>query len=189
MGVGGLVWSGQHWIPVTSEGGHILLAAQNADEFAVIERLQKVHERVSVERVLSGHGLSDLYQAVAGVAGKDVAALRPDEIAQRALGRSEGLAEQALFHFVTWLGRFAGDAALFFGARGGVYLGGGIPAKIIDALQVDTFRHAFERKGRMQSLLEPIPVYVIVAEGAALRGAAAGLRVALLAGGDDLARP
>lgn len=189
IGVAGLVWSGRYWIPVASEGGHILLAAQNADEFAVLERLQKMHERVSVERVLSGPGLSDLYQAVASVAGKDVAALRPEEIARRALARSDVHAEKALFHFVTWLGRFAGDAALFFGARGGVYLGGGIPAKIIDALQGDCFRHAFEQKGRMKRLLEPIPVYVILAEGAALRGAAAGLRVAFATGGEDLTRP
>ena len=188
IGVGGLVWSGQHWVPVASEGGHILLAAQDADEFAVIERLRQGHERVSVERALSGPGLFDLYRAVAGVAGKEVASLPPGEIAQRALARSDMFAEQALHYFVTWLGRFAGDAALFFGARGGVYLGGGIPAKIIDALKVEAFRQAFEQKGRMQSLLEPIPVYLILAEGAALRGAAAGLRTALLAGGGDLAR-
>ena len=90
---------------------------------------------------------------------------------------------------MTWLGRFAGDAALFFGARGGVYLGGGIPAKIIDALQTGAFRRAFEEKGRLRSLLAPIPIYVILAEQAALKGAAAGLRAALAAGGAELTRP
>ena len=189
IGVGGLVWSGRDWVTVASEGGHILLAAQDQSEFAVIERLRTGRERVSVERALSGPGLSDLYQAVAALRAEEVPALAPGEIAQRALARSDPIATEALLHFVTWLGRFAGDAALFFGARGGVYLGGGIPAKIIDALQTGAFRHAFEEKGRLRSLLAPIPIYVILAEQAALKGAAAGLRAALAAGGAELTRP
>ena len=78
--------------------------------------------------------------------------------------------------FVTWLAGFAGDVALLFGARGGVYLGGGIAPKIRKALSGGAFRRAFEEKGRMRSFLAPIPVYVILAEFATLRGAAACLR-------------
>jgi glucokinase len=189
IGVGGLVWSGRDWISVASEGGHILLAAHDKTEFSIIEYLRSGRERVSVERALSGPGLSDLYQAVAKLAGKEVSALPPSGVAQRGLARTDPIAKQALDTFVTWLGRFAGDAALFFYARGGVYLGGGIPGKIIDALMTGAFRRAFEEKGRMKGPLAPIPVYVILDQCAALRGAAAGLRSALLDGGNDLVRP
>ena len=189
IGVGALVASGEDWVPVASEGGHILLAAHDAHEFALIEQLRRGRERVSVERALSGPGLSDLYQAVASMQGKSVAPLTPSEVAMRGLAGSDALAAEALAAFVTWLGRFAGDAALFFVARGGVYLGGGIPAKIIEALKTGAFRRAFEDKGRMRSLLAPIPLYVILAEDAALRGAAAGLSAALRAGGRTLTRP
>ena len=88
--------------------------------------------------------------------------------------------------FVAWLGAFAGDAALLFGARGGVYLGGGIAPKIIEALSAGAFRQAFEEKGRMRSYLAPIPVYVILAEFAALQGPRPGLARELAAGGAGL---
>lgn len=189
IGVGALVTAGEDWVPVASEGGHILLAAHDAHEFALIEQLRRGRERVSVERALSGPGLSDLYQAVASIHGKSVAPLPPSEVAMRGLAGSDAVAAEALAAFVTWLGRFAGDAALFFVARGGVYLGGGIPPKIIEALKTGAFRRAFEDKGRMGSLLAPIPLYVILAEDAALRGAAAGLSAALRAGGRTLTRP
>ena len=80
--------------------------------------------------------------------------------------------------FIDWLGRFAGDAALLLGARGGVYLGGGIAPKLIAKLSSGPFRRAFEDKGRMAAYLAPIPVYVILAEFAALTGAAAASRAA-----------
>jgi glucokinase len=98
------------------------------------------------------------------------------EVVQRALGGSDPNAREALERFAVWLGRFAGDAALFFGARGGVYIGGGIAPKMVDALSAGAFRRAFEAKGRMASYLGPIPVYVIlIGTRAALKGAAAAL--------------
>lgn len=89
------------------------------------------------------------------------------------------LAEEALALFVEWLGRFAGDMALAFGARGGVYLGGGIAPKIIPALEMDGFRKAFEAKGRLSSFLKTVPVHVIKATDAGLRGAAIALSEAI----------
>jgi glucokinase len=85
------------------------------------------------------------------------------------------MAREALDRFAIWLGRFAGDAALFLGARGGVYLGGGIAPRMVDALSAGAFRRAFEAKGRMASYLAPVPVYAILAGDAALKGAAAAL--------------
>jgi len=90
----------------------------------------------------------------------------------------DDLAAAALDIFAMLLGRFAGDAALLVGARGGVYLGGGIAPKIASLLAAGPFRSAFAAKGRLTAYLEPIPVYVILAEFATLKGAAAALRAA-----------
>jgi glucokinase len=188
LGVASLVWSGDHWVALPGEGGHVSLGAQSASELALIERLRAGREHLSVERALSGPGLTDLHQAVAASHGHSEEALTPLEVETRALSGDDEIAEEALDVFIAWLGRFAGDVALVLGARGGVYLGGGIAPKLVSRLAQGDFREAFEHKGRMSAYLEPIPIYVILAEFAALKGAAAGLRAELVAGGDRLAR-
>jgi len=179
LGVAGLAWSGTHWVAMPGEGGHVTLGAEDARELELIERLRRGRERLSVERALSGPGLSELHQAVAASYGHGDEPLTPAEVEMRALGGDDPLAAEALDIFVTWLGRFAGDVALLLGARGGVYLGGGIAPKLISRLAQGDFREAFERKGRMTDFVAPIPVYVILAEYPALAGAAAGLRAKL----------
>jgi glucokinase len=179
LGVAGLVWSGTGWIAMPGEGGHVTLGAEDAGELALIERLRKGRDRLSVERALSGPGLSELHQAVAASHGHSAEPLSPAEVETRALGGEDEIAEEVLDVFVHWLGRFAGDIALVMGAHGGVYLGGGIAPKLISRLDQGDFRAAFERKGRMTAFVAPIPIYVILAEFAALKGAAAGLRAKL----------
>jgi glucokinase len=175
LGVAGLVWSPVGWVAVPSEGGHAAFAVEDAREFAMLERLATGRERLSVERVASGPGLADTYRVLAEMAGQPVAPVEAPEVVQRALGGNDPFAQEALERFALWLGRFAGDAALFFGARGGVYIGGGIAPRMLDVLSAGPFRRAFEAKGRMTSYLAPIPAYVILAGDAALRGAAAAL--------------
>jgi glucokinase len=189
LGVAGLVWSGSDWLAVPGEGGHVTLGAETERELALMERLRKGREHLSVERALSGPGLTDLHRAVAAAHGHNEEELTPVEVETRALGGEDEIAAEALDVFVTWLGCFAGDVALVFGARGGVYLGGGIAPKLLSRLAAGDFRQAFEHKGRMKAFVAPIPVYVILAEFAALKGAAAGLRAELAAGGAGLARP
>ncbi|WP_431558957.1 glucokinase [Methyloceanibacter sp.] len=181
LGVAGLVWSGTHWVPVPGEGGHVTLGAEDERELALVERLRRGRERLSVERALSGPGLSDLHQAVAASHGHNEEPLPPHGVVARAL-QGDAVAREALDMFVVWLGRFAGDIALVLGARGGVYLGGGIAPKLLTRLAQGDFREAFEHKGRMRAFLAPLPVYVILAEFPALKGAAAGLRAALASG-------
>jgi glucokinase len=176
IGVAGLVWSGAGWIAVPSEGGHVSLAAHTRHEFELIERLRGARGHLSAERVLSGPGLADLYRVVADTHGVPAPQLQPNDVLTRGVSGHDPLAVEALALFVTWLGAFAGDVALAFCARGGVYLGGGIAPKIVSTLSQGAFRQAFEGKGRMRSLLAPIPASVILAEFATLRGAAAGLR-------------
>ena len=186
LGVAGLVWSGEHWIALPGEGGHATLGADNARELDLIERLRLGRGHVSAERALSGPGLADLYQAIAASRGEITEPIAPNDVIVRGLSGEDVLAAEALDLFVAWLGRFAGDAAVLLGARGGVYIGGGIAPKILPLLTSGAFREAFEAKGRMQAFLAPIPVYVILAEFAALKGAAAAFRTALAAGSPAL---
>jgi glucokinase len=184
IGVAGLVWSPWGWVAVPSEGGHISLAARDQHEFDLASRLRAGRDRISVERALSGPGLAALYGAVPASQGASIEAVPPSEVLKRAKDGADAIAIEALETFIAWLGAFAGDAALLFGARGGVYLGGGIAPKLLEEIASPAFRQAFEAKGRMQSFLAPIPVYVIRAEFAALTGAAAALRAELARGGD-----
>jgi len=179
LGVAGLVWSPSGWIAVPGEGGHVTLGAEDERELALVERLRRGRERLSVERALSGPGLTDLHQAVAAAHGHASEPLEPAEVERRALHGEDAIAAEALDLFVTWLGRFAGDIALVMGARGGVYLGGGIAPKLVTRFAQDDFRAAFEQKGRMTDFVAPIPIYVILAPFPALKGAAAGLRARL----------
>jgi glucokinase len=176
MGVAGLVRSGERWVALPGEGGHVSLGARDEQHLALLERIRKGRDHLSAERVLSGPGLAVLYQAVAASHGLQAPELEPNDVLVKGSSGEDEIAVEALDLFVTWLGRFAGDAALLFGARGGVYLGGGIAPKILGKLSTGEFREAFEDKGRMGAYLTPIPVYVITAEFATLKGAAASLR-------------
>ena len=182
LGVAGLAWSGDGWTAMPGEGGHMSLGADNARELDLIERLRQGRDHVSAERALSGPGLADLYQAVAASRGEIAEPLAPNDVVTRGLSGDDATAAETLDLFVAWLGRFAGDAALLLGARGGVYIGGGIAPKILPLLTSGAFRQAFEAKGRMQAFLAPIPIYVILDEFAALKGAASAFRAALAAG-------
>ncbi len=175
LGVAGLAWSPAGWQALPSEGGHIAFAVEDATEFAMLERLLTGRERLSVERVVSGPGLADVYRVLSELQGRSAAPLQAAEVVERAHAGDDPVARQALDRFATWLGRFAGDAALFLGARGGVYIGGGIAPRMVDELSAGPFRRAFEAKGRMSAFLAPIPIYVILAGDAALKGAAAAL--------------
>ena len=178
LGVAALAWSGARWVALPGEGGHMSLGAADERQLALLERLRKGRAHLSAERALSGLGLAELYQAVAASHGLSSEALQPNDVIVRGLGSEDEIAVEALELFIEWLGRFAGDAALLVGARGGVYLGGGIAPKLVDKLSSGPFRRAFEDKGRMAAYLAPIPVYVILAEFATLTGAAAASRAA-----------
>lgn len=175
LGVASLAWSPAGWVAMASEGGHASFAVEDAREFAMLERLVAGRERLSVERVVSGPGLADIYRVLTELQGRSAPPLQAADVVQRALAGGDIMAREALDRFAIWLGRFAGDAALFLGARGGVYLGGGIAPRMVEVLSGGAFRRAFEAKGRMASYLAPVPVYAIVARDAALKGAAAAL--------------
>jgi glucokinase len=179
LGVSGLLPAGApgQWVPIQGEGGHVTLSAQNATETRVIELMRRKYGHVSAERVLSGPGLVDLYLALREMhPGEGVDIVEPADLTRRALQDKEPLAQQALDLFAGFLGSVAGDLALTLGARGGVYLGGGILPRWLGWLEHSPLRARFEAKGRFRSYLEPIPVWVICApDSPALWGAAQAL--------------
>lgn len=176
LGVSGLVWSGTRWLPLASEGGHVGYAPRTAREWAMSEILRKRYGAyLSVERIASGPGLAALYEAYCVLDGIEPESLSPAQVGERALARAEPRFVEVFETFCAALGCTAGNLALTLGARGGVYIGGGIVSRWGEAFERSLFRGAFEAKGRFRDYLAPIPVYVIHARHPALIGAAAAL--------------
>jgi glucokinase len=180
LGVSGLLPTdaNDHWVAIAGEGGHVTLAAQNDTEYRAIELIRQRYGHVSAERVLSGQGLVDLYLALRQLkkeAPVDVAGAA--EITAWALQDKDPLAQQSIEMFAGFLGSVTGDLALTLGARGGVYLGGGIVPRWLGWFETSNFRERFEAKGRFSAYLKDIPVWVINAsESPALLGAARSLQ-------------
>jgi len=176
LGVAGLVHARGMWIPVPGEGGHVDMGPRSPRDFAVFPHVETIEGRISGEQMLCGRGLVNLYRAVA--VADDVAPRlsTPAEITAAALSGEDGQAVEALDMFVTCLGRLAGDLALIFMARGGVYLTGGIVQKIVPALKNGRFRAAFDDKAPHSALLRAMPVHVVTHPLAALAGLAAYAR-------------
>lgn len=175
LGVAGLAFTPTGWMALPGEGGHVSFAAESREEFEVVERIRQDGGHVSAERLISGPGIVSIYRALGELRGAPGEAVDAAAIVTRAQARRDPFAVEALGLFVTFLARFAGDLALIYGARGGVYLGGGILPRIMDELERQEFAAAFRAKGRLSHFLAPIPVDVIVAPDAGLRGAAASL--------------
>ena len=169
LGVSGLIPSPSGWVPLRSEGGHVTLPAAREHEARIIERMREQFDHVSAERVLSGPGLVALYQTVKTGSPASGETIKPKEVSQLALA-GDPTAEEALSLFFSMLGTVAGDIALTLGARGGVYLGGGMLPRLKSELIRSRFRQQFEDKGRFRGYLESIPVFLIEAATPTLLG-------------------
>ncbi len=170
LGVSGLLRSEGRQLAIAGEGGHVTLAAADAEEAALLERLRGRFGHVSAERLLSGSGLVALYEALAEADGRASERLTPAEVTERALAESDPHCHGALSRFCALLGGVAGDLALTLGARGGLFVAGGIAPRILPFLQASDFRQRFEDKGRFRAYLEAIPSLVITHKSPALVG-------------------
>jgi glucokinase len=191
LGEAGLYWDGkQHW-PFASEGGHASFAPDNALQVELLQYLQSRFTHVSWERVLSGPGLYNVYTFLRDTQrGVEPAWLTEElhqgdpsaAVSRAGLAGTCDLCVQTLDLFVTLYGAEAGNLALKVMATGGVFVGGGIAPRIIAKLQGTAFTQAFCAKGRLQPVLEAIPIRVIMNDKTALYGAArcAALRAGLL---------
>jgi glucokinase len=159
-----------------SEAGHASYAPIDDVDIELLQYAQRQYARVSVERVLSGAGLTLLYEFFAIRAGQGRLIKTPAEVVAGAETGSDPIAVQAVQKFLENLGSFAGDCALYYGAFGGVFLGGGIAPRLQRLLTESQFIERFCAKGRLASLLERTPVSLITDEHAALRGAMMSLR-------------
>lgn len=173
-------WDGSTHRPLPSEAGHADFAARNDLETELLLYLQAKHGRVSYERVVSGPGLLDIYRflrdkhyfpEIPSIIAAMNAGDPPAVITRAALEQSCPMCSKALDIFVSVYGAESGNAALRFLATGGVYLGGGIPPRIIERLKGAAFMVAFTAKGRLSSLVQTIPVHLILNERTALMGA------------------
>lgn len=181
LGTASLFWDGRELTPSAGEGGHVDFAPRNRLEIQLLEYLLTKHQRVSVERVLSGPALPVIYQFLSSIdyatESDEVTARFADHdvssvIAAAAQAGECELCSKALDMFVSIYGAVAGNVALVLRATAGVYVGGGIAPKIIGKLKDGTFMEAFTDKGRLTALLEAIPVRVIMNDKTALAGAA-----------------
>ena len=175
LGVSGLIPHKGGWLPLDSEGGHASLAVSGPRETAILHHLERHYSRVSAERVLSGPGLKALYAALCTIDQVPAQELAPSDILAKALAEEDPVCREALEVFCALLGGFAGDYALMLGARGGIYIGGGIAPRLGNFLVRSNFRRRFEDKGRLSGYVAAIPCYVITADYPALTGAAAYL--------------
>ncbi len=164
------------WQVIETEGGHISFAPHGDEERCIAEWLAARYGRVSVERVLSGPGLSRLHAALGGLkpartATPDRLLVEPAAIVSAALAGSDALARRALARFCAILGSVAGDAALIHGART-LFIAGGIVPRFIPFLRASAFRERFLAKGRFAAHLEAVPLAVITRPDPGLLGAA-----------------
>ena len=171
LGMGGLIPDGQGgFIPIVSEGGNAAAVPETTREWQIMDELRKVIGFVSVEWVVSGYGLCNLFRTIAALDGVDVPEdITPEQVAARAKDGCT-VASEAMALFASLLGGAAGDLALTLGARGGVYVAGGIIPKWGDQFDLGLFRERFEAKGWFEPYVKDIPTKLIVADDPAFLG-------------------
>ena len=181
LGQAALVYSDQGYKIIATEGGHTDFAATDETEFELFKYLKKIYGHVSYERIASGLGLVNVFNFLKDTAYSEIPLgildrlNNEDEaavISEEAINKSCRVCEKALDIFTSVLGAQAGNMVLNYKATGGVYLGGGIPLKILEKLKDGTFVRSYVTKGRLSYLPEMTPVYVIKDKHAGLLGAA-----------------
>lgn len=181
LGEAGLYWDGRRYHVWACEGGHTDFGPRNDLEVALLEYLIKQYGHVSYERIASGMGIENIYKFLRDTGrGKELPKIAEEMktgdagviISKYAENGLCAMCVQAIEIFLGCLGAEAGNMALKSMATGGVYLGGGIPAKLLSQVKSIAFTHAFNDKGRLSGLMASMPVKVILNDQAALLGAA-----------------
>ena len=184
LGVSGLIPDGRGgYTALAGEGGHVSFSPFDDAEIMIWQYAKKKYGHVSAERFLSGAGLVLIYEALAEREGVKRQKLSPAEISERALSGTSPLCRLTLDIFCAMLGTVSSNLALTLGARGGVYLCGGIIPRFIDYFKSSPFRTRFESKGRFDAYLAAIPVYIVLADYPGIAGAAVALNNELAAKG------
>jgi glucokinase len=172
LGVSGLVKTSAAWVPLATEGGHVDFAPVNDQQMAVLKIILNKYSRVSVERLLCGEGLVNIYKSLTTLHNTEVKYGSPAGITHAAVEEGDEIAVATLNFFCEVFGQVCGNAALTIGALGGVYICGGIIPRFLDFFVASNFRAHFEDKGRMRGYMESIPVFVVTETYTGLLGAA-----------------
>jgi glucokinase len=170
LGVACFVPGAQESMVIASEGGHATMAATSQREDAILDHLRREFGHVSAERVISGSGLENLYRAVIAVDGIEAPKRNAIDITKAALEGSCPVARATLDVFCAMLGTIAGNVALTYGARGGVFIAGGIAPRLTEFMARSEFRARFEQKGRFRPYLAAIPTNIVVHPAATFMG-------------------
>ena len=160
--------------PLTTEGGHIAFAPFDDTEIEILRVLIKRFGRCSIERLLSGPGMEDLHVILGKIEGRKVDELTAKQITEHAIA-GDACCKVTIERFCAILGSAAGDLAMALGARGGVFIAGGIAPRIIDLIEQSEFRARFESKGRLSDYTKDIPTHVVMNPHTALIGAAVAM--------------
>jgi len=161
LGVCGLIMSPSGWLPIAGEGGHSDFAPNTSLEFEILTLLTKKFGHVAVERILSGPGIMNLYEALCYINGKEMVYQSPADITASAVnGDNDPLADETVQMFCKIFGSVAGSMALTVGALGGVYITSDLVRNFLDIFVASDFQKSFENKGRLKPVLEDIPVYL-----------------------------
>ncbi|MCW3478436.1 glucokinase [Neisseriaceae bacterium JH1-16] len=179
LGMSGLVPTGTSYVPLAGEGGHASFTPFDEREMSIWRYACTKYSHVSTERLLSGPGLELIYEALQYQAGETGELLSAADISSRGLAGDCPRCRETLDVFCAILGTASANLALTLGARGGVYIGGGIVPRLGDYFAHSPFRTRFEDKGRFSGYLAGIPVYVINTAYPAMYGVSAALNVAL----------
>lgn len=175
LGVAGVTRTATGWIALPGEGGHVTLAASNDFESDLLACVRRQKSHVSAERLLSGIGLPTLHAAICEVTAVPVPTLTAEQIVEQGLATAGSTCDKTLAVFCAMLGGFAGNVALTLGARGGLYIGGGIVPRMADYFFASRFRECFEAKGRFKPYLQAIPTALITDTLVALVGASSAI--------------
>lgn len=175
LGVAHLVQVDGKWQALPGEGGHVDFAPNSEEEIAILRFLMKRYAHVSVEQLLSGPGIVQIYEAQAEIQGQPAVFKEAAEITSAALDERCPVAMATLASFCAILGSVAGNLALTIGAFGGVYVAGGIVPRFISYFENSAFRQRFEAKGRFTAYNGRIPTFVVIEEQPGLVGARAYL--------------
>ncbi len=175
LGVAGLANTGSAWLPIPSEGGHVNIAPATPMECEVIKAAMARFGHVSAEVFISGPGLVNLYSTICDVNGVEPRSLEPKDVTADGVAASDQNCRQTLEVFCSFIGSLSGNLALTYGAKGGVYLGGGVLPRIADFLRQSDFNERFSNKGVMSKYVKDIPVDIISHPHLAILGSAAWL--------------
>lgn len=172
LGISGLLPSEDGWVPVQGQGGHVSYAPKGTYQRDIFDYLFRQNEYVSAEDLLSGRGLVTLYRAVSAVNDTKTNDYTPADVMQHGLDLSDAYCRDVLDTFAYVLSDVSSNLVLTMGARGGLFICGGVINHMIDYFKEDNdFRKNFENKGRMSSYIEEIPAYIIADTKVGLLGA------------------